>query len=50
MLLNLFLGDQLVKVRVPEFEPRSEGDEVRVAFEPEAIHLFDSNTGLRIPK
>jgi hypothetical protein len=35
---------------VHEFDSKSEGDEVRIAFEPEAIHLFDSNTGLRIPK
>ena len=48
LLLNLYLGDQLVKVRVPEFDAKSEGDEVRIGFEPEAIHLFDSNTGMRI--
>lgn len=49
VLLNLYLGDHLIKVRVPSFDAGTEGDEVRVAFEPEAIHLFDSDTGLRIP-
>ncbi len=49
VLLNLYLGDNLVKMRVPSYESGAEGDEVRIAFEPDAIHLFDSETGQRIP-
>ncbi len=48
VLLNLYLGNDLVKVRVPSFSGGAEGDEVPIAFEAEAIHLFDSDTGLRI--
>jgi len=48
-LLNLYLGDNLIKMRVPAVESGAEGEEVRIAFEPEAIHLFDSQTGLRVP-
>ncbi|KAA3620946.1 MAG: ABC transporter ATP-binding protein [Proteobacteria bacterium] len=49
VLLNLYLGDKLIKMRVPSFDSGSEGDEVRVSLDPGAIHLFDSQTGLRIP-
>jgi ABC-type sugar transport system ATPase subunit len=49
VLLNLFLGDDLVKVRVASFDGGREGDVVPIAFDPAAIHLFDTESGLRIP-
>ena len=47
-LLNLELGDVLVKARVAEAGPYADGDTVPVAFEPDSIHLFDADTGHRV--
>lgn len=47
-LLNLELGDSLVKMRVPGSARFSEGDSVPVMFDADSIHLFDADSGLRI--
>ncbi len=49
VLLNLYLDDHLVKVRVASFAGAGEDESVAIGFEPEAIHLFDTESGLRIP-
>ncbi len=48
MLLNLHLGEHLIKVRLPGIEKFADDSEVRIAFEPDHIHLFDPETGTRI--
>lgn len=47
-LLNLYLGDTLIKMRVPEMSQMVEGDIVPVGFDTAAIHLFAAETGERI--
>ena len=47
-LLNLKMGDVLVKMRTAGAERIAEGDTVPIAFEPESIHLFDAKTGRRV--
>ncbi len=47
-LLNLKMGDVLVKMRTAGGERIAEGDTVPIAFEPESIHLFDAKTGRRV--
>lgn len=57
-LLNLYLGDKLIKMRVDALPGaargvnaggRNDADEtVPIAFDVDAIHLFDAQTGLRI--
>jgi len=47
-LLNLKMGDVLVKMRTASAERIAEGDTVPIAFEPASIHLFDAKTGRRI--
>lgn len=49
VLLNLYLGDDLVKARVASFDGGQEGDTVPIAFDPGAIHLFETESGLRVP-
>ncbi|MDH3377602.1 MAG: ABC transporter ATP-binding protein [Gammaproteobacteria bacterium] len=49
-LLNLYLGEHLVKVRVAEMLGVTDGDTVPISFDVNAIHLFDANTGLRIER
>ena len=48
VLLNFHVGDQLVKVRLSEVRHFTENELVPLSFEPEHIHLFDPQTGLRI--
>ena len=48
MLLNLSFGEHLLKLRTSERLDCREGDEVRIAFDREQIHLFDPETGKRI--
>ncbi len=48
VLLNLYLGEHLVKVRVAEFAGAGEDEHVSIAFDADAVHLFDAD-GLRIP-
>ncbi len=47
-LLNVKLGEVLVKMRVAPQEASRAGDTVPVLFDPSAIHLFDASTGLRV--
>jgi ABC-type sugar transport system ATPase subunit len=48
MLLNLYLGEQLLKVRINEVLHLNDGDAVAIMFDAEFIHLFDPVTGLRL--
>ncbi len=47
-LLNLKVGETLIKVRLAEVRKFAEGEAVHLAFEPDYVHLFDPRTGLRI--
>jgi len=47
-LLNLYLGEKLVKMRVTDMQGFKDGDTVGIAFDTDALHLFDRETGLRI--
>ena len=47
-LLNLYLDDQLIKLRLGEHQPLPDGDPIPVLFDPDALHLFDADSGLRI--
>jgi len=47
-LLNLKLGEVLIKMRVAQSEPMTDGETVPVAFDSDSIHLFDAETGLRV--
>jgi multiple sugar transport system ATP-binding protein len=47
-LLNLKLGEVLVKMRVAESVRIGDGETVPIAFDSGSIHLFDSHTGLRV--
>jgi ABC-type sugar transport system ATPase subunit len=47
-LLNLKMGEVLVKMRTAGAERVAEGETVPIAFEPESIHLFDAGTGRRV--
>jgi ABC-type sugar transport system ATPase subunit len=47
-LLNLKLGDALVKMRVAQSEPMADGETVPITFDSQSIHLFDAETGLRV--
>jgi len=42
-LLNLKMGEILVKMRTASAERITEGETVPIAFEPESIHLFESH-------
>jgi len=46
--LSLELGTAVVKMRVGPTESPVDGDTVPIAFDPNAIHLFDAETGLRL--
>ncbi len=47
-LLNLKLGEVLIKMRVTQSEPLADGETVPITFDSESIHLFDAETGLRL--
>ena len=47
-LLNLKLGEVLVRMRVAHTEAIPETETIPIAFEPSAIHLFDAETGRRV--
>ena len=49
-LLNVKLGEVLVKMRVSPAEAAQAADTVPVHFDPGAIHLFDADTGLRVER
>ncbi len=48
-ILDLHVGDQLIKMRTGQRPDVREGDEIKLAFAPEAVHLFDPGSGLRRP-
>ena len=47
-LLNLELGEVLVRMRVAQSEPIPETETIPIAFAPSAVHLFDAETGRRV--
>jgi len=47
-LLNLKLGEVLVKMRVPESVRITDAETVPIAFDTSSIHVFDANSGLRV--
>ncbi len=47
-LVNLLLGENLVKMRVPGRSPFREGDTVAIRFDPSRIHVFNRETRSRI--
>lgn len=48
MLLNLNVGESLMKVRLPEVRRFDENESFYLAFAPELVHLFDPVTRRRI--
>jgi len=48
-LLNVYLGEHLVRMRVNQLPGADDGEIIRIAFDTDAMHLFDTDTGLRIP-
>ena len=47
-LLNLYLGENLLKVRTTERPAAREGEMIPIAFDMEALHLYSPQTGLRV--
>lgn len=47
-LLNLKLGEILVKMRLTQSSPMADGETVPIAFDADSIHLFDADTGQRV--
>ena len=47
MIVDVEIGGRLVKMRSDHRPPVREGDAVRLAFPPDAVHLFDSPSGRR---
>ena len=47
-LLNLKLGEVLVRMRVAQTEQIPEAETIPIAFEPSAVHLFDAETGRQV--
>lgn len=48
MLLNLHIGDELLKAKIGKVENFNENEEIRISFDPAFIQLFDPETGLRL--
>ena len=48
MLLNLDVDGQIVKVRLPEVHRFSEGETLRLSFDPGHVHVFDPQSRKRI--
>ena len=46
-IVDLDVGGQLIKLRTDQPPHVREGDAVHVAFAPEAVHLFDRDSGAR---
>jgi len=46
-ILDLHVGDKLIKMRTGQRPDVREGDEIKLAFAAEAVHLFDPVSGLR---
>jgi ABC-type sugar transport system ATPase subunit len=47
-LLNLKLGDALVKMRTAESRAFTDGETIPIAFDSGSVHLFDPESGLRL--
>ena len=47
-MLNLKLGDILIKMRVPESVRIADAETVPIVFDVGSIHLFDADSGLRM--
>ena len=47
-MLNLYLGEKLVKMRVTQSARFADGETVPVWFDAESVHLFDTDNGRRI--
>ncbi len=47
-LLNLKLGDMLIKMRISQAERPADRETIPISFDPDAIHLFDAESGLRV--
>jgi len=47
-LLNLKLGDALVKMRTTESQAFTDGETIPIAFDSGSVHLFDPESGLRL--
>jgi len=47
-IIDLKLGEQTVKLRTGQRPALAEGDNVFLSFAPEAAHLFDPETGMRL--
>lgn len=48
MLLNVKLGDHLIKIRLPDVQRFADNQVVHLAMDPSHVHLFDPITRLRI--
>ena len=48
MLLNLYLGERLIKLRLPEVRNFADNETLHLTFDSDHVHLFDSQTGRRI--
>jgi len=48
MLLNFNVGENLIKMRLPEVRTFADNEAVNLQFDPAHVHLFDPQTGLRI--
>ena len=48
MLLNVNIGEHLVKVRLPEVRRFEDNERLHLAVDPAHVHLFDPQTRLRI--
>ena len=49
-LLNLKLGEILVKMRVPESVRIADAETVPIAFDMNSVHLFDADSGVRVER
>jgi multiple sugar transport system ATP-binding protein len=46
-IIDIEVGEHLVKMRTDRRPAVREGDDVRIAFAPESIHLFERESGAR---
>ncbi|MFY8102819.1 MAG: TOBE domain-containing protein, partial [Ramlibacter sp.] len=47
-ILNVQAGTTRLKVKTPGLSPAKEGETVHLGFAPEAAHLFDPASGMRL--
>ena len=48
VIADLRVAETLIRVRMPEKTHLAEGSQVRIAFDPEDVHLFDAETRRRL--